>query len=213
MADSYGDKEDTSENVFSSLSAPIKYFIQGVPFALVSVGFFWYLFSTALGILFSDFELFISYLLGAFLVFLILVGLLNSLLARVLWNIESNRSITGFIGQGLLFTLMAAIVEPILLVLYFTLALAYASSILITIVAFVILAIVCGYLGKNIAAEFEPVSAGKEELASVFDRHVSCPTCNAKFTCSPQDADESGGVRCPQCGAWIGVFDRSPSFR
>lgn len=213
MADSFGDGENASENALSSLAAPIKYFIQGIPFAMISVGFSWYFLSTAFGLLFSDFELFISYLFGIGLVFLIVVGLLNSLVAEALWNIKSNRSITGFIGQGLLFILMAAIVEPLLLMLYFALAFTYASSILITGLAFVILAIVCGYLGKNIAAEFEPTSAGREELASVFDRHVSCPQCNAKFTCSPQEADESGGVHCPQCGTWIVVFDRDSTFR
>jgi DNA-directed RNA polymerase subunit RPC12/RpoP len=210
--DCFGEKKNASENAVSSLAAPIKYFIQGLPFAVLSAGFSLYLYGT-FGLLFSHFELFITYLLGPFLVFLFIVGLLNSMVAEFLWNIKPTQSITGFLGQGLLFTLMAAIIEPILFVLYLTFLIRNVSSILITILAFVALTSVCGYLGKNIAAEFEPTSVGKEELASVFDRHVSCPTCNAKFTCSLQDADESGGVHCPQCGAWIGVFDRSPSFR
>jgi len=107
---------------------------------------------------------------------------------------------------------MTSFFYPIFLMVFIFLSFSLLLNVITLIISFTMLGFIGGYLGKNIAAEFEPTDAIKEELASVHDRHVSCPHCNSRFTVSPNETDESGGINCPGCGTWQSIFDRSPSL-
>lgn len=202
----------SKQGKFSSYSNSVKLVIQGIPFALISIGFTWFLFFVAFDLIFLDLSLFFGLIGGLLILFLIVIGFTNSILAEALWDIRPNRSVFGFIGQGLLFLVMASFFIPIFTLVIILLSFSLFLNAIAIIITVVLLGFIGGYLGMNIAAEFEPTESRKEELASVHDRHVSCPHCNAKFTLSPNETDVSGGITCSGCGTWFSIFDRSPSL-
>ncbi len=211
MEHRWGNNESKQGN-FRSYSDLVKYLIHGIPFAVISLGFTWFLFFIGLDLIFFDLGLFFGLIGGLLILFLVIIGFSNSLLAEALWDIKPNRSILGFIGQGILLVVMISIFNPILLLVVILLSFSLFLNTINIIISVTLFGYIGGYLGKNIAAAFEPTVARKEELASVHDRHVSCPHCNAKLTVSPNETDESGGINCPGCGTWISIFDRSPAL-
>jgi len=81
MEDRWGDNQSTQSNI-SSYSEPVKIFIQGIPFAAISIGFVVFLFLFGLDLLFLDFRLFFGLLVGSVIMFLVIVGYANSILAK-----------------------------------------------------------------------------------------------------------------------------------
>ncbi|MDF1538123.1 MAG: TFIIB-type zinc ribbon-containing protein [Candidatus Thorarchaeota archaeon] len=211
MENHWDDNENKQSN-FSSYGNSVKILIQGIPPAVLSVGVTWFLFFVGLDLFLLDPILFLGLIGGLLLLILIVFGFTNSLLAEALWNIKPNRSVLGFIGQGLLFILLIAMISPAFIIVFLFLAFSPLMNTIALILTTVLLSFIGGYLGKNIATEFEPTESRKEELRSVHDRHVSCPNCNNKFTVTPHETDESGGIICSGCGKWLSVFDRSPSL-
>jgi len=140
----------------------------------------------------------------------LLLGALNSIFAAALWDIRPRQTFASFAGQGLLLIMMSYIFNPIFLITLLTFSISLFDEILVYIIAFVILSFIGGYLGKNIAAEFEGENEKRVELASVHDRHVSCPHCGQSNFVGPRTVDEQRGTHCSTCNRWFSVFDRGP---
>ncbi len=199
-----------SGNGFKNQNEYVRYFIQGIPFALMSISFLWLLENLLLSLFFGDIASFFSIIFVLAIVLVVMLGALNSYLAAALWDIKPNQTCMSFAGQGLLLVLMAYIFDPFFLIILIIFSMTLLFDIVIYGAAFLILAFIGGYLGKNIAAEFEGESERMVELASVHDRHVTCPHCGAPTVIGPTTVDEQRGIHCSVCGRWFGVFDRGP---
>lgn len=186
----------------------IKYFVHGLAFA-----FFFPVFYIATDFLllsgFSGVDISSALMvLGLVAIFTpLLFGYLNGELARRLWGLNPNKSITTWYGQGLLIFFML----PVFGSIYYSLVLFVALFTMNGITDFIILlivlvlldAIASGYIGRYVAAEFEGVREGVEELASVSDRHIICPYCKSPFVRQRANMDFDGLVSCPHCGGKI----------
>ncbi|NHI83967.1 MAG: hypothetical protein EAX81_06670 [Candidatus Thorarchaeota archaeon] len=197
---------------FKRQSEIARYFIQGLPFALVSVGFIGLLDIVMLISSPVDFEGFIVIMFGLSILVITILGALNSVLAAVLWDIQPRQTCTSFAGQGAAFAIMTYVVDPILLIVLVSISLTFLSDIALYGIAFIILSLVSGYLGKHIAAEFEEERKGTEELASIHDRHMTCPHCGRHTFANLSTTDAHHGTLCPACGRWFGVDEEGPGL-
>jgi ABC-type multidrug transport system fused ATPase/permease subunit len=186
----------------------IRYLIQGIPFAFVTVSVLWLLDNVLLSIFFINLVNILSTMFVLAIMLIVLLGALNSYLAAALWDMKPNQTCTSFAGQGLLLVFMAYIFNPFLLIFLFSMSVTILDDIILYGITFLILAFIGGYLGKHIAAEFVGESERNMELASVHDRHVSCPHCGVSVVVGPTSVDEQRGTTCSACGRWFGVFDR-----
>ena len=186
-----------------------RYFIQGIPFALITISLVWLLDNILLSIFFMDISSLLSTMFVLAIAFIVLLGAMNSFLAAALWDEKPNHTFTSFAGQGLLLVFMAYMFNPFLLIFLFSMTVTILNDIILYVTTFLVLAVIGGYFGKHIASEFQGESEKtKMELASVHDRHVSCPHCGVSVVVGPTSVDEQRGTTCSACGRWFGVFDR-----
>ena len=207
--------EDTGVRYYDSVNEPkiqneyVRYLIQGIPFAFVTVSLLWLLDNVLLSIFFMDISSLLSTLFVLAIMLIVMLGALNSYLAAALWDQKPNQTCTSFAGQGLLLVFMAYIVNPFFLIFVLSFSMTILSDTVVYGAVFLVLAFIGGYLGKHIAAEFEGESEKtKMELASVHDRHVACPHCGVSVVVGPTSVDDQRGITCSACGKWFGVFDR-----
>lgn len=187
----------------------VRYFIQGIPFALITISLVWLLDNILLSIFFMDISSLLSTMFVLAIAFIVLLGAMNSFLAAALWDEKPNHTFTSFAGQGLLLVFMAYMFNPFLLIFLFSMTVTILNDIILYVTTFLVLAIIGGYFGKHIAAEFQGESEKtKIELASVHDRHVACPHCGVSVVVGPTSVDDQRGITCSACGKWFGVFDR-----
>ncbi|MBY8997394.1 MAG: hypothetical protein KGD60_06665 [Candidatus Thorarchaeota archaeon] len=186
----------------------VRYLIQGIPFALVTISLLWLLDNVLLSIFFMDFASLFSIMFVLAIMLIVVLGALNSFIATALWDIKPKQTCTSFGGQGLLLVFMSYFVNPVFLILILSYSMTILSDAVVYGAVFLVLAFIGGYLGKHIAAEFEGESEKKSELASVHDRHVTCPHCGVSVVVGPTSVDEQRGTTCSACGRWFGVFDR-----
>jgi hypothetical protein len=202
---SYPEYGDT----FKHQSEIVRYFVQGIPFAAISIGVLllfqsWF---ESFGY-FSSFSNFVSLMLIVAILLTVVLGALNSFLAAALWDIRPRQTCTSFAGQGLMFVFFSYVAGPLFLVFIFSFVITLVYGIAVYVVFFIVLAFIGGYLGKNIAAEFEGVEERVEELASVHDRHITCPYCGAHTVQGASTVDGQRGTHCSACGEWFGVLDK-----
>ncbi|TFG10162.1 hypothetical protein EU538_02715 [Candidatus Thorarchaeota archaeon] len=190
----------------------VKYFVHGIPFAILSVLFVYVLDFVLLmmltgspsGVLMLAFVI----LLGYFLT----IGAVNIVAAELVWGIRAKRSVKSFLGQGFLFTVMLFLIDPFLYAVVFAFTATLILDLVLLTVSFVILAFVGGYIGRNIAVEFVGERERSDELASIHDRQMTCRHCGAQTTVKTLEVEESGGFTCSECGRWNQVSDRGPSI-
>jgi hypothetical protein len=202
----------SEQDRFKHQSEIVRYFIQGLPFSLISMGFlvlFDLLFIFGFPFIFAEF---LSTMIVLSIFIIVLLGALNSLLAAALWDIKPRQTCTSFAGQGALFAIMTYVFDPIFLIFILSISVTFYSDLVFYATAFVILSFVGGYLGKHIAAEFEGEYEKTDELASVHDRFVTCPHCGQHSVTGPAGVDDQKGTLCSSCGRWFGVFDRGPGL-
>ena len=191
--------QDKSEN--GTLANLWKYFAHGLVVALIMLGFPFFMDMVLLGAIYGGS---LSALLGGLvLVFIMLlfgVGFFNSHLARYLWNLNPKRTLTSWLGQGILVLLMLPLFGSIYYMIIMLLwGFASPPAILSAVVLFFLDAIASGYIGRHVAAEFEEQREGVEELASVADRHIPCPHCGSLFMCRSSMIGPNREVICPHC--------------
>jgi len=186
----------------------VKYFVHGIAFALFFPAFyiiFDILFLTGFTGVDVSSALAILGLIALFIP--LLFGYLNGELARRLWGLNPNKSITTWYGQGLLIFFMLPVFGALYYYLIFFVTIFAMSRIADFIIFLIILvlldAIASGYIGKYVAAEFEGAREGAEELASVSDRHIICPHCNSPFVRQRSNMDYDGLISCPHCGGKV----------
>ena len=177
-----------------------KYFVHGLVFALIMLGFPFIVNVIILGAIYGGS---LSAVLGGLaLVFIMLlfgVGFFNGQMARHLWDLNPKRTLTSWLGQGFLVLMMIPLFGYIYMMTMFPWILGSLPAVLSTVVLFFLNAIVSGYIGKHVAAEFEEQREGEEELASVADRHIPCPHCGSLFMCKSSMVGPNGDVICPHC--------------
>lgn len=204
-----GVRYNDTDNVAKIQNEYVRYLIQGIPFALVTISLLWLLDNILLSLFFMDFASLLSTMFVLAIMLIVLLGALNSLLAAALWDQKPNQTCISFAGQGLLLVFMAYMFNPFLLIFLFSMTMTILNDIMLYGTTFLVLAFIGGYLGKHIAAEFESESEEtKMELASVHDRHVACPHCGVSVVVGPTSVDEQRGTSCSACGKWFEVFDR-----
>ncbi|MFO7837576.1 MAG: hypothetical protein R6V83_13115 [Candidatus Thorarchaeota archaeon] len=201
-----------SQNASKETSNIIKYFLHGIPLAFVSLIFMYILrFSLAA----ASYDVILE-VIGLLLIiggtYLVIIGGVNSIATNMLWKIRIKASILSFLGQGCLFTIILFFVNPFLYIIIFTFAATLILEVVLLSFTFVILALVLGYIGRNVASEFVGDRYESDELASVHDRQVVCPHCGAQQLVGPSKIDASGGTRCPKCGDWFQVRNSGPSI-
>jgi len=195
----FGVGQDKSED--GTLANLWKYFVHGLVFALIMLGLPFFMDVVLLGAIYGGSS---SALLGGLvLVFIMLlfgVGFFNSHLARYLWDLNPKRTLTSWLGQGILVLLMLLLFGSFYYMLIMPLG-GFGSppAILSAVVIFFLDAIVSGYIGRHVAAEFEEQREGVEELASVADRHIPCPHCGSLFICRSSMISPNRNVICPHC--------------
>lgn len=190
-----------------------RYFIHGIPFAILSLLVVYLLDFFLLMMLMSNFTEMLTLLLVVTIGYLVTIGGVNTFVTELVWKTRVRRSITSLLGQGILFTFIQFLIIPVLDLVI----IAFAATMLLGlgsfVVAFFILALAGGYIGRNVAVEFAEESRESEELASIHDRHVTCPHCGAQSVAGPSRLDTSGGITCPQCGRWFQVTDTGLSIK
>jgi hypothetical protein len=200
--------QDKSEN--GTLANLWKYFAHGLVVALIMLGFPFFMDMVLLGAIYGGCAL----LGGLVLVFIMLlfgVGFFNSHLARYLWNLNPKRTLTSWLGQGILVLLMLPLFGSIYYMIIMLLwGFASPPAILSAVVLFFLDAIASGYIGRHVAAEFEEQREGVEELASVADRHIPCPHCGSLFICRSSMIGPNGNATCPHCRGAVVVPVEGP---
>ncbi len=181
-----------------------KYFFHGLIFSTFQLGFalvwdyviFMIFFP---GMLSASLGLILVLLVGMIVIF----GVVNSALARRFWDLNPKNTVPSNLGQGALILAMFLVFSPMY---YFTMLLISPHNLVATVglvVAVLVFdSLFLGYIGKYIAAEFEALEEGTEQLASVSARHKMCPHCNSYFICGPSDIASDGTVVCPNCGQY-----------
>lgn len=179
-----------------------KYIIHGFLFAFIQLGFALGWEFLLMALLFSgSFTTFLGFILVLLVVMVSIFGAVNGALARQLWGLNPNNTITSFLGQGLLILIMFPIFSPMYyIIILLTLPYSLVTSGVFVIFLLVVDSIFLGYLGKIIAAEFEGREEGREELASVSSRHKKCPHCGSYFAYDSSYITADGIVTCPHCG-------------
>ncbi|MCK5301823.1 MAG: hypothetical protein KAJ96_01675 [Candidatus Thorarchaeota archaeon] len=177
-----------------------KYFAHGLVFALIMLGFPFIVNVIILGAIYGGS---LSAVLGGLaLVFIILlfgVGFFNGQMAHHLWSLNPKRTLTSWLGQGFLVLMMIPLFGYIYMMFMFPWVFGSLPAVLATVVLFFLDAIVSGYIGKHVAAEFEEQREGEEELASIADRHVPCPHCGSLFMCRNSMIGPNREAICPHC--------------
>jgi len=190
----------------------VKYFLHGIPLAVISL-IFMYIFSFSLFLTAqNNMPEVCGFVLIIGGVYLVIIGGVNNFLTNMVWEIRPKSSIVSFMGQGFLFTLMLFIVNPFFYFVLFTFAATLILDAILMFFAFVILALILGYIGRNVAADFVSKDYKSHELASVHDRQVTCPYCGARWITGPSELDSVGGTSCPKCGKWFRIADAGPSI-
>ena len=190
--------QDKSED--GALTNLWKYFIHGLVFALIMLGFPFFMGVVLLGAISSgSLSVLLGGLIIGFIMLLFGIGFFNSHLARYLWDLNPKRTLTSWLGQGILVLLMIPLFGYIYMMTIFPWAFGSLPAVLSTVVLFLLDAIVSGYIGKHVAAEFEDQREGEEELASVADRHIPCPHCGSLFMCRSSMIGTNREAICPHC--------------
>ncbi len=186
----------------------VKYFVHGILFAIFLPAFsilidFMILSSVTVD-MFTNFLLIFGFLI---LLLPLFFGFLNGELARRLWGLNPKQAVTTWYGQGLLIffilPLFGGFYYFIILFAAISMIAGNSSIILFLIILILLDAIVSGYVGRYVAAEFEGAREGTEELASVSDRHIICPHCKLRFMRQRDNMDFDGLVSCPHCGGKV----------
>lgn len=203
---------DNYGNRFKDQNTVLRYFLQGLPFAIMSIGLLWLFENLFWAMFLTNFADVLSIMIMMAIAFIVLMGALNSIFAAALWDIRPKQTCLSFAGQGMLLVFMSYIFDPFFVILF----LAYVSTLLYGFLIyaglFILLAFIGGYLGKNIANEFEREHEKVEQLASVHDRQVTCPHCGHSMMVGPSRVDDQRGITCTSCGQWFGVYDRGPTL-
>ncbi|MHA1484807.1 MAG: hypothetical protein ACTSPR_05780, partial [Candidatus Thorarchaeota archaeon] len=180
-------------------------------FALIMLGFPFIVNAVFLGAIYGGS---LSAALGglALIVIILLfgVGFFNGQMARHLWDLNPKSTLTSWLGQGFLILMMIPLFGYIYMMTMFPWVLGSLPAALSAVVLFFLDAIVSGYIGKHVAAEFEDQREGEEELASVADRHIPCPHCGSLFMCRRSMIGSNGETICPHCQKAVVVPNEGP---
>ena len=189
-----------------------KYFVHGLVFSLIMLGFPFFMDVIFLGAIYGgSLNALLGGLVLVFIMLLFGVGFFNSYLARHLWGLNPKRTLTSWLGQGILVLLMLPLFGFIYsMIIVLMLGYTSPSAILSAVVLFFLDAIVSGYIGRHVAAEFEEQREGVEELASVADRHIPCPHCGSLFICRSSMIGPNGNATCPHCRGAVVVPVEGP---
>ena len=178
-------------------------------------------------IVYSMFILGIFGIVLGFAIFFMVIGGLNHGIAGWLWNIESKSAWTSLIGQGLVLgVLMLAFQIPALLIEILFPFGSNVTYLMYLVVQFLVLAVVYGVLGKQVAIWFKQDSVSWPRPSSTTPWSTStspsptsassvgvptyCPNCRAAFPIS--QSTHSGEIpRCRVCGVEIATY-RQDSF-
>ncbi len=128
-----------------------KYFLHGFLFSLLTIilGFVGMFFLLALTIA----GLFIGFIIGILLI-LLAVGVLNTTLTSLLWDIPIKMGIVSLLGHGFVLLLALLLVHiPAIIVTFATAS--HPLSWIVSIMSFVAYAFVDGYVAKNVAGMWE----------------------------------------------------------
>lgn len=203
---------DNYGNRFKDQNTVFRYFLQGIPFAIMSIGLLWLFENLFWAMLFTNFTDVLSIMIVVAIAFVVLMGALNSIFAAALWDIRPKQTCLSFAGQGLLLVFMSYVFDPFFVILFLTYVSTLFYGFLIYAGLFIFLAFIGGYLGKNIANEFEREHEKVEQLASVHDRQINCPHCGHSMMVGPSRVDDQRGITCTSCGQWFDVYDRGPTL-
>jgi hypothetical protein len=177
--------QDKSED--DTLSNLWKYFVHGVAFSLIMLGFPFFMEVIFLGAIYGgSLNALLGGLVLVFIMLLFGVGFFNSHMARYLWDLNPKRTLTSWLGQGILVLLML----PLFGLIYYMTIMPLWGLISPPAILFI---------GRHVAAEFEEQREGVEELASVADRHIPCPHCGTLFMCRSSMIGPNRNATCPHC--------------
>lgn len=196
--------ENDEKKSMDSMGNIGKYFVHGILFSIVI-----FLFTYSLDILIFNMwyaALFDFVFIFLFLIILMLIafGFVNTLLAQHIWNINPRKTISSYLGQGFLILIMLPIFGTgYYLILSFLFWTDPFTGFGLIISLLLLDGLASGYIGKYVAAEFEEVRAGTEELASVRDRHNLCPYCGKSFMFRRSEVSSEGEIICPHCNEKI----------
>ncbi len=195
-----------------------RYFLHGFIFSLVQ---FSLVIAIVLAMILSVDYSFLFSIAGILLILCFIVilfsGVLNSILANWIWNLQVKHSITSYCGQSILLYVMFPIIGPFyffslsLMILGIPVLIAISSTMII--ISFVVSSFVVGYIGKYIAVEFEPKDVGREELASISERQHKCPRCGIYYNPKSKRISFNGNqIICPRCGYQESVPPTGPEI-
>ena len=205
----FGVGQDKSED--GTLTNLWRYFVHGLVFAIIMLGFPLIVNVVLLGaIIGGSLEAAFGGLVLGFIMLVFGVVFFNGQMAHHLWDLNPKRTLTSWLGQGLLVLMMLPLFGYIYMIIIFPWVFGVPVAVLSTIVLFFLDAIVSGYIGKHVAAEFEEQREGEEELASVEDRHIPCPHCGSLFMCRSSMIGFNGKAICPHCQKAVAVPAKSP---
>ena len=195
----FGVGQDKSED--GTLTNLWKYFAHGLVFSLIMLGFPFFMDVIFLEAIFGgSLNVLLGGLVLVFIMLLFGVGFFNSHLASYFWGLSPKRTLTSWLGQGILVLLMLPLFGFVyFMIIMFSWGFASPPAILSAAVLFVLDAIASGYIGRHVAAEFEEQREGVEELASVADRHIPCPHCGTLFMCRSSMIGPNRNATCPHC--------------
>ena len=201
--------QDKSEE--DALTNLWKYFAHGLVFALIMLGFPFFMDVVLLGVIYGgSLSAALGGLVLVFIMLLFGVGFFNSQLARYIWDLNPKRALTSWVGQGFLVLIMLPLFGFIYTMAIFPWVFDSPLAVLSVVVLFFLDAVASGYIGKHVAAEFEEQREGVEELASVADRHIPCPHCGALFLCRKSMIGPNGEAICPHCRGTVVVPVEGP---
>jgi hypothetical protein len=135
--------------------------------------------------------LLIPYVMTMIMILSFSFGLANSYLAKAIWGAKPKKTLMKVFAQGLLLLTMMLFFLPLWTLIavgetYNTMAVAF--------ITFISDAFISGCVDRYVALELEHAGEERDELASMRNRHWTCPSCGIDFV-SP---DESC-VTCPEC--------------
>ena len=205
----FGVGQDKSED--GTLANLWKYFVHGLVFAIIMLGFPLIVNVVLLGAIYGgSLSVVFGVLVLGFAMLVFGVGFFNSQMARHLWDLNPKRTLTSWLGQGFLVLMMLPLFGYIYMIIIFPWVFGSPAAALSTGVLFFLDAIVSGYIGKHVAAEFEEQREGEEELASVADRHIPCPHCGSLFMCRSSMIGPNREAICPHCRKTVVVPVEGP---
>ncbi|MGQ4912346.1 MAG: hypothetical protein ACP6KW_09280 [Candidatus Thorarchaeota archaeon] len=146
-------------------------------------------------------------LIVVFILILLVLGLVNTILARALWKASPSMNWKTQIGQGFVMLLLLFIFGlPSILLDTFVPISDVTLWIATTVVRVVVYAIIYGYTGRWVAYGFTEIPASPSVQVVPAGLLAECPACGGETLTIPKEGARSKVTACTMCGAPFEVF-------